>query len=314
MSPLRSRTFTCPSCGDSSPRKKAEPVRIANLSGRLVLIEGDRALDVETASGGDFSSDPQAVYARWDDFVNWAKGQDTSAGESYAVVNLGPAVPRPPQVFAIGLNYASHAGESGFAVPTDPVVFTKFISSFAGPDVDVTVAGDTVDWEAELVAVIGRGGRDILESDAWSHLAGFTVGQDLSDRTVQFWGNPPQFSLGKSLAGFAPIGPAVVTLDEIDAAADRNDLGVKCTVTNEDGSTETLQDGRTRDMIFSVPSLIARLSAVVELLPGDVIFTGTPAGVGHGRTPRVYLKPGQTLTTEIEAVGTITQRMVDGNR
>ena len=107
-------------------------------------------------------------------------------------------------MFAIGLNYASHAGESGFDVPKDPVVFMKHVSSFAGPDVDVHLSGDTVDWEAELVAVIGVGGRNISEAEAWDHVEGFSVGQDLSDRTVQFWGHPPQFSLGKSRSGFSP--------------------------------------------------------------------------------------------------------------
>ncbi|GAB2850696.1 fumarylacetoacetate hydrolase family protein [Microbacterium insulae] len=285
-------------------------MQIANLSGRLVIVDGDRALDVESASAGRFSSDPQAAYARWDEFVSWGRQQDVSAGKVFRTTELGPAVPRPSQVFAIGLNYASHAGESGFEVPKDPVVFTKFVSSFTGPDGDVMLSGETVDWEAELVVVIGRGGRDIPEAEAWNCIAGLSVGQDLSDRSVQFWGHPPQFSLGKSLAGFAPIGPAVVTLDEVESIADRNDLGVRCSVTRSDGSMETLQDGRTRDMIFSIPALVARLSSIVELLPGDVIFTGTPAGVGHGRTPRVYLRPGETLTTEIEAIGVITQRFV----
>lgn len=285
-------------------------MRIANLSNRLVIVDGDRALDVERASSGTFSADPQAVYSRWAEFVEWGATQDVSAGVTFTSSDLGAAVPRPPQVFGIGLNYASHAGESGFEVPKDPVVFTKFVSSFAGPDVDVVLTGDTVDWEAELVVVIGSGGTDIPETEAWDHIAGLSVGQDLSDRTVQFWGQPPQFSLGKSRANFSPVGPSVVTLDEIDAGADRSNLSVRCSVTHADGTSEHLQDGRTGDLIFSIPALIARLSAVLELLPGDVIFTGTPAGVGHGRTPKLYLQPGDVLTTEIEGVGTLVQRFV----
>ncbi|GAB3608056.1 fumarylacetoacetate hydrolase family protein [Humibacter ginsengiterrae] len=283
-------------------------MRIANLSGRLVLLSDDRALDVEQASEGRFSSDPQAVYDRWREFVQWAGAQDASAGAPFVARDLGPAVPRPPQVFAIGLNYASHAGESGLNIPENPMVFTKFVSSFTGADVDVELTSDTVDWEVELVAVIGEGGRDIREEDAWSHVAGLTIGQDISDRTVQFWGAPAQFSIGKSLKGFAPIGPAVVTLDELATIADRSDLSIGCTLTRADGGTEVLQNGRTSDMIFSVPSLIARLSALVELLPGDVIFTGTPEGVGLGRSPRVYLEPGQSVTSEIEGLGSIRQR------
>lgn len=277
-----------------------------------MILDGDLAVDVERASDGAFSSNPQAVYERWNEFVLWASTHDASTGAPYAASDLGPAVPRPPQVFAIGLNYASHAGESGLKVPENPMVFTKFVSSFAGADVDVELTGDTVDWEVELVAVVGEGGRNIAEADAWNHVAGLTIGQDISDRTVQFWGEPAQFSIGKSLKGFAPIGPAVVTLDEIDAVAERSDLSIGCTLTRTDGTTEVLQNGRTRDMIFSVPVLIAKLSALVELLPGDVIFTGTPDGVGLGRTPRVYLEPGQSVTSEIEGLGSIRQRFVAG--
>ncbi|WP_243063246.1 fumarylacetoacetate hydrolase family protein [Humibacter sp. RRB41] len=285
-------------------------MRIANLSGRLVIVDGGRALDVEKASAGRFSSNPQAVYDDWNEFLGWAGEQDASTGAEFDTHDLGPAVPRPAQVFAIGLNYASHAGESGLDVPENPMVFTKFVSSFTGADVDVELTGDTVDWEVELVVVIGEGGRDIAEEDAWSHVAGLTIGQDISDRTVQFWGNPAQFSIGKSLKGFAPIGPAVVTIDEVDSSADRADLAIGCTITHVDGTTEVLQAGRTRDMIFSIPVLVAKLSSLVELLPGDVIFTGTPDGVGLGRTPRVYLKAGETVTSEIESLGSIRQRFV----
>lgn len=283
-------------------------MRIANLSDRLVIIAGDRAVDVEQASSGRFSSDPQAVYGNWREFTEWATEQTTTTGSPFAATDLRAAVPRPPQVFAIGLNYASHAGESGFDVPDNPVVFTKYVSSFTGADVEVTLTGDRVDWEAELVAVIGDGGRDIPETDAWSHIAGLTIGQDLSDRTIQFWGHPPQFSLGKSPAGFAPIGPWVVSADEIAAAHDVNALGIRCLLTEQDGTERVLQDGNTRDLIFTIPVLVARLSAVVELLPGDVIFTGTPAGVGIGRDPQEFLQAGQVLRTEIDGIGSIQQR------
>ena len=285
-------------------------MRIANLSSRLVLLKGDRALDVDEASDGRFGPNPQSVYERWSEFTRWAADQDASAGDPFDPRDLGPAVPRPPQVFAIGLNYANHADESGLKLPENPMVFTKFVSSFTGADVEIELSGDTVDWEVELVAVIGEGGRDIPASEAWDHVAGLTIGQDVSDRTVQFWGEPAQFSIGKSLKGFAPIGPAVVTLDELASVADRSDLAIGCTLTRADGSTEVLQSGRTRDMIFPIPELVARLSALVELLPGDVIFTGTPDGVGLGRTPRVYLEAGQSVTSEIEGLGSIRQRYV----
>ena len=152
-----------------------------------------------------------------------------------------------------------------------PATFTKFPASPGGPFDDIEIVGGTVDWEVELVAVIGRRADRVAEADAWSHVAGLTVGQDISDRTLQFAAGA-QFSLGKSRRGYGPMGPWLVTPDEV---ADPDDLALGCSV---DG--ETVQDARTSDLIFGVPRLVAELSAVLPLLPGDVIFTGTPAGVG----------------------------------
>lgn len=229
---------------------------------------------------------------------------------------LGPPVAGMKNFVCIGLNYADHAAESGLEVPENPVVFTKFASSLTGADVTVRLSGDRVDWEAELVLVVGTGGRDIAEPAAWDAVAGLTVGQDLSDRTVQSWGKPAQFSLGKSFAGYAPTGPAVVTVDEVRAGHDPDALRVQCWITDpaeggDAGDAErTLQDGTTADLLFSVPELMVRLSRIVELRPGDLIFTGTPAGVGLGRTPQVFLRPGQRLRTEIEGLGVIRQVFV----
>ncbi|MFI5045005.1 MAG: fumarylacetoacetate hydrolase family protein, partial [Acidimicrobiales bacterium] len=205
-------------------------------------------------------------------------------------------VPRPRQVFAIGLNYRTHAEESGMAVPDVPATFTKFPASLSGPFDDIEIVGTTVDWEVELVVVIGRRADRVGEADAWDHIAGLTVGQDISDRTLQFAAGA-QFSLGKSRRGFGPMGPWVVTTDELD---NPDDLGLGCSV---DG--ETVQDARTSDLIFNVPRLIAELSAVLPLLPGDVIFTGTPAGIGATRDPARFLQPGQVLETWVEGIGTI---------
>jgi 2-keto-4-pentenoate hydratase/2-oxohepta-3-ene-1,7-dioic acid hydratase in catechol pathway len=202
-------------------------------------------------------------------------------------------------VFAIGLNYRSHATESGMAVPTVPATFTKFPASLAGPFDEIELGGDTVDWEVELVAVIGRRADRVAERDGWDHVAGLTVGQDISDRTLQFAAGA-QFSLGKSRRGFGPMGPWVVSLDEFD---DHDDLALGCSV---DG--ETMQDSRTVDLVFGVPRLVAELSGVVPLLPGDVIFTGTPGGVGFTRDPARFLRPGQVLETWIEGIGTIRNR------
>jgi 2-keto-4-pentenoate hydratase/2-oxohepta-3-ene-1,7-dioic acid hydratase in catechol pathway len=210
-------------------------------------------------------------------------------------------VPSPRQVFAIGLNYRSHAEESGMAVPAVPATFTKFPASLSGPFDDLEIVGDTVDWEVELVAVIGTLADRAGEADAWSHVAGLTVGQDVSDRTLQFAAGS-QFSLGKSRRGYGPMGPWLVTADEMP---DPDDLALGCAV---DG--EKVQDARTSDLIFSVPRLIAELSAVLPLLPGDVIFTGTPAGVGATRQPARFLRPGQVLDSWVEGIGTIRNRCV----
>ena len=187
------------------------------------------------------------------------------------------------------------------AIPAVPATFTKFPASLAGPFDDIEIVGDTVDWEVELVAVIGTRADRVDEADAWSHVAGLTVGQDISDRTLQFAAGS-QFSLGKSRRGYGPMGPWLVTPDEVP---NPDDLALGCSV---DG--ETVQDARTSDLIFGVPQLVAELSAVLPLLPGDVIFTGTPAGIGATRQPPRFLQPGQVLETWIEGIGTIRNRCV----
>jgi 2,4-diketo-3-deoxy-L-fuconate hydrolase len=289
-------------------------MRIANNNGRLALVHDDRILDVEKASEGAFASDPMAVFARWDELVGWAASIDIGAhpdSQPLEAASLGAPVPRPRQVIGVGLNYADHAAESGLALPEEPVVFTKFPSSVAGPDVDVTLPGATVDWEAELVVVIAKGGRHIARSEARSHVAGFTVGQDLSERTVQWQGQPAQFSMGKSFENFAPTGPVIVTLDEL---ADPELLTLTTTIVGADGTRTEVQNGTTGQLIFGVDDLVARLSETLELFPGDLIFTGTPSGVGAGREPKRFLVAGETLITEISGIGQITQRFVVGSR
>lgn len=281
-------------------------MRITNLRGRFTLLTDSGAVDVEKASAGRFGSDPTAVYARWDDFVAWADGADLPAGTAYDAADLGPVVPEPAQIFAIGLNYRDHATESGLDFPAEPPVFTKFRTSLAGPVGDLELPTDTVDWESELVVVIGRTARDVAAENAWEHVAGVTVGQDFSERTRQLVPPAPQFSLGKSFPGFSPIGPAVVTVDEFD---DPSDLEIGCSI---DG--ETMQHGRTGELIFSIPVLIERLSAVLPLLPGDLIFTGTPSGVGAGRNPKRFLRVGEEIVTHIEGIGELRQMCVPGKR
>jgi 2,4-didehydro-3-deoxy-L-rhamnonate hydrolase len=279
-------------------------MKLANHHGRAALVIDGGIADVETVSERRFGSDPMALFDEWDAFVEFAKTVTTTTGPVVESA-LGNPVPRPHQVFAIGLNYRSHAEESGSDLPTVPAVFTKFPTSLAGPFDDVAIVGDTTDWEVELVAVIGRAADHVAEADAWSHVAGLTVGQDVSDRHLQFAAGS-QFSLGKSRRGYGPVGPWVVTPDEFNKP---DDLALGCSVNGE-----KMQDARTTDLVFNVPQLVVELSAILPLLPGDIIFTGTPAGVGIVRKPPVFLKPGDALESWIEGVGSIRNRIVTGDR
>ncbi|MFC5745787.1 fumarylacetoacetate hydrolase family protein [Actinomadura rugatobispora] len=275
-------------------------MRVANLGGRLVLLTGSGALDVEDASGGRFGADPQAVYARWAEFASWAA--TASGGTPYDPDLLGPPVPAPRQVFAIGMNYRAHAAEAGFETPDRPTVFTKFPSCVTGPRGTVALPpGGHTDWEVELVVVIGATARHVKEADAWDHVAGLTAGQDLSERIGQLAGPAPQFSLAKSHPGFGPIGPCLVTPDAFD---DPDDIELWCELNGE-----RVQHGRTSDLVFPVPRLIEELSATLPLLSGDLIFTGTPAGVGMGRTPPRRLAPGDELVTGVTGVGEMRHRL-----
>jgi 2,4-diketo-3-deoxy-L-fuconate hydrolase len=282
-------------------------MRIGNLAGRLVLFADDGATDVAEVSNGRFGPDPQLVLEHWAEFRQWAAQLDPQPqARPYDLDELQAPVPRPGQLFAIGLNYRDHAAEAGLGLPDSPTVFTKFRSSITGPTGEIVLAGDTVDWEAELVVVIGRTARNVPADQGWDHVAGLTVGQDLSERTVQRAGPAPQFSLGKSFPGFTPMGPWLVTVDEIrDAGLDPDALDVSTTVNGE-----SVQKGTTADLVFSVPALVAELSAVLELSPGDVIFTGTPAGVGAARTPPRFLAAGDELHTSIAGLGELHHRFV----
>jgi 2-keto-4-pentenoate hydratase/2-oxohepta-3-ene-1,7-dioic acid hydratase in catechol pathway len=275
-------------------------MRLANLDGRATIVIDDAmGIDVATASGGRFGPDLPAIYADWPAFAAAAGNVVAAAAADATPIDTGrldPPSPAPTQVFGIGINYRSHAEETGATVPSIPATFTKFPTCLTGPTGTVALPSDKVDWEVELVVVIGRSAHGVAAADGWAHVAGVTVGQDLSERVVQRKAGA-QFSLGKSFPGFGPTGPWLVTPDEL---TDPDDLGLGCSV---DG--EVVQDGRTSDLVFNVPQLVAELSAVVTLLPGDLIFTGTPSGVGAARQPPRFLAPGQTLDTWIDGVGTM---------
>lgn len=224
------------------------------------------------------------------------------------IVLEGPRVPassvrvlapiqNPQKVICIGLNYADHAAESGMPIPEEPVVFSKFASAIIGPGdtIELPLESHEPDYEVELVVVIGQGGKNISESDALNHVAGYTVGHDVSARDYQLQKPGGQWLLGKTFDTFAPIGPDLVTADEVP---DPHGLGIRCILNGE-----TVQDSTTAQLIFKVPELIAYVSHVVTLSPGDLIFTGTPPGVGMARDPQLWLKPGDTVICEIDGIG-----------
>ena len=280
-------------------------MRLANVNGRAKLVVEGGHLDVEQASGGRLPAEPMSLLASWPAVCDWAAGWSGDV-EPSAPEALGPPVPRPSKVFGVGVNYRDHVQETGMDMPTTPMIFTKFPSCLAGPTADVRLSSAYVDWEVELVVVLGRRARHISEAQAFDHVAGFCVGQDVSDRKLQFSDKPPQFSLGKSLDTFGPIGPTLVTLDEL---ADPLDLALTCDVNGE-----RMQDGRTSDMIFAIPELVAYLASRCTLEPGDLIFTGTPSGVGSMRSPRRYLQVGDRIHSTIEGLGNLQNRCVADDR
>lgn len=284
-------------------------MRIGNLAGRAVLIQGGAAVDIDAASAGRFGPDPLLVFQEWAAFSAWAVEAELTDARPFDTRDLLAPIPNPGQIFAIGLNYADHADEAELAHPNHLVVFTKFASSLAGPEVTVPLPSEFVDYETELVVVLGASAHQVDQTRARAAIAGFCVGQDYSERVVQRRGPVPQFSLGKSYPNFAPFGPAVVTLDELE---DPDALPIRAvlegpTAADHDGRW-TVQDSTTANLIFPVSRIISDLSQVVTLAPGDLIFTGTPAGVGMARG--IYLQAGDVLTSTIAGIGSLRNRFV----
>ena len=219
-------------------------------------------------------------------------------------VRLAAPVPDPQKVICVGLNYADHARESGMEPPPEPVIFNKFPSTVCAHEDAIILPknSEQVDYEAELVVVIGEGGRDIPASQAKRHIAGYCCGHDVSARDWQLHKPGGQWLMGKTFDTFAPFGPWLVTADEVP---DDGDLSVKLRLNGE-----TMQDSSTKQFIFSVAEVIEYVSSVATLEPGDLIFTGTPPGVGMARKPPVFLKPGDTVEVEIEGLGTLRNNVV----
>jgi 2,4-diketo-3-deoxy-L-fuconate hydrolase len=271
--------------------------RFANVEGRSALVDSDgRWFDASRVTGGAIPVDPMDAWRRLDE-LHGAAGAFTGAPPdgNLSDAEVGPPIPSPRSVFAVGLNYRSHADESKMKVPDSPLIFTKFPSCLAGPTDRVVLGGTTDDYEAELVVVIGRGGRNIRREDAWGHVGGLTAGQDISDRALQFAAEPPHFDLGKSRDTYGPIGPVVVSTDSF---ADPGDLLITCDVNGE-----RRQEDRTSNLIFDIPALVSYLSGILSLRSGDLIFTGTPEGVGAASLR--FLAEGDVITTTIEGIGTL---------
>ena len=273
--------------------------RLANIDNRAALLDDTSFYDVFAISDGQLGPDPMTAIT--DVPALHALAQDLDRNEPTGALAdrvLGPPVSRPRNSFGIGLNYRSHAAEAEMEVPEVPLVFTKFPSCIVGPMAEVELRCETADYEAELVVVIGRSGRNIDSASAWDHVAGVMAGQDISDRALQFAAKPPHFDLGKSRDTFGPTGPCLVSTDLLD---DRDDIHITCDVNGD-----RRQDDSTANLIFNVPELIAYISTIMTLAPGDIIFTGTPEGVGA--TQSNFLKPGDIVTTTISGVGTLTNR------
>ena len=286
-------------------------MRFANLQGRAVLVVrdtdgADRAVDLERASDGRLGPDP-AVYV---DLANHPLLEALAAGVSaggWPVLDaalLGAPVPRPPKGLGVGLNYRTHAIESGREFPTEPHFFGKTNNCVAGPfdDVVAPAGRHEIDFEAEVVIAFGRTCKGATEDDAWKYLAGVTCGQDISDRGEQF--RPPikQFTIAKSYDTFGPTGPFLVTPDEL---ADRDALDLRGVV-----SGEVMQEANTSDLIFSIPALVVWLTRFMTFGPGDLVWTGTPGGVGEARTPQRFLVDGDVIETTVSGVGTMRNRVV----
>ena len=268
--------------------------RLANVNGRAVLVGDESVYDVAALTDGEIGPDPLDVVA------HHARLHDLAAGLAKAHptarlsdVTLGPPVPNPGSVFGIGINYRGHAAETGAALPEAPLVFAKFPNCLVGPTADIAIASDTTDYEAELVIVIGTKARGVSRSEAWDVVAGLTAGQDVSDRRLQNAGERPQFSLAKSHDTYGPLGPWIVSPDLLP---DRDALAIRCEVNDE-----VRQNDTTGNLIFTVPDLVAYLSENLTLQPGDLIFTGTPSGVGFPTGN--FLKPGDVVRTAIEGIG-----------
>jgi 2,4-diketo-3-deoxy-L-fuconate hydrolase len=281
-------------------------VRFANVAGRGALVVDGHVVDIAEATDNRLAHDPMICtdLSNHDALRELAAGVDPTAWPVLEPAKLSAPVPRPPKGFGVALNYRSHALESGRDLPTEPHLFGKMENCVCGPYDEIVVppGRDEVDYETVLVIVFGRTCAKASEDDAWSYLAGVTCGQDISDRGEQFRPPVKQFTIAKTYDTFGPIGPVLVTPDELD------DPDAIHLVGRIDG--QVVQDGNTDDLIFSVPALVAWLSRYITFRPGDLVWTGTPGGVGEARTPQLFLRDGMVVETEIDGIGIMRNPVV----
>tara|TARA_B100000989_G_scaffold4137_1_gene2906 strand:+ start:751 stop:1650 length:900 start_codon:yes stop_codon:yes gene_type:complete len=275
--------------------------KLGTVSGKAVLIKDDHYYDVASLSEGAISSDSvEALKFQTELSDLYETLSEENASGNLSEVELGNPVPKSPNCYAVGLNYRKHAEESGMDIPEVPMIFTKHTSCFVGPKANVEMRSDYVDWEVELVAVIGKEGKNISKENALDHVAGLCVGQDISDRPAQFATTPAMFNLGKSFDTYGPMGPALVSLDLLENC---ESLDIECKLNGE-----TVQKSNTSDLIFNISSIISYLSEIVSLNVGDTIWTGTPSGVGIASGK--FLKDGDVLTSSIEGLGSMENKCV----
>jgi 2-keto-4-pentenoate hydratase/2-oxohepta-3-ene-1,7-dioic acid hydratase in catechol pathway len=275
---------------------------------RAVAVQADRFIDLNATNPnipasvrGILEGGPAALQAVAD-----AVRQPRAVVGDAAAAQLLPPIPDPPKIICLGLNYRDHAAESGAPIPKEPILFSKYATALIGPEQPIVLppVSQEVDYEAELVVVVGKAGKNIREQDAMSHVAGYTVGHDVSARDWQLKKDGKQWMVGKTFDTFAPIGPHLVTADEVP---DPQALAIKLRLNGQ-----TMQDSTTSQLIFPVGWTLAYLSQVFTLQPGDLIFTGTPPGVGFARKPPVFLKPGDVVEVEIERLGVLRNPVVQG--
>jgi 2-keto-4-pentenoate hydratase/2-oxohepta-3-ene-1,7-dioic acid hydratase in catechol pathway len=271
---------------------------------RAAALRGQEIVDLQQADPRLPSSLRELLAAGIAIWPRVAEAAGRGAGLPLSTVRLAPPVPDPRKIICIGLNYADHAKETGAEPPPEPVVFNKFLTALTAHEQPVALpaASSEVDYEAELVAVIGKGGRHIPRELALEHVAGYTCGNDISARDWQKNKPSKQWLLGKSFDTFAPCGPLFVTADEV---GDAERLHIQLRLNGQ-----TMQDSTTAQLIYGIAHLVSYLSQVVTLEPGDLIYTGTPPGVGMARKPPVFLKPGDLLEVEIERIGLLRNRVV----